>query len=452
MTNLVASAPVDALRSACAGDVTGPGDAAYDAARQAWNLAADQRPAAVVRAALLADLAATVRVAREHGLRIAPQGTGHGAGALGPLDAAILLRTDELRGVEVDPVAQIARVQAGALWDDVLAKSAPHGLAPLAGSAGDVGVVGYHLGGGLSFLGRKYGVAAKQLLAATVITADGQIRRVDAESDPELLWGLRGGGSLGIVAEVEIALHAVPALATGQLFWPIERAREVLGAWRDWAPTAPREITTSARILRFPPDPALPEALRGGAFVVIDGAFLGDAAACEEALAPLRALSPSMDMFGPAGIESLTQLHMDPPMPVPVMSSHALLHDATDRILDELVALAGADAQTGLLMVELRQLGGAIAEQDGTAVLDGIQAGYALFACGIPMGGPVPPEALAAELAAVVATAGEQHAGMFANFTESPGNTELPHARDERLRALRTALDPDGLLLGMHTS
>ncbi len=140
MTNLMAhptsTALVDALRNACVGEVTGPGDAGYDTARQAWNLAADQRPAAVVRAALLADLAATVRVAREHGLRVAPQGTGHGAGALGPLDAAILLRTDELRGVSVDPQARVARVQAGAQWNDVLAESAPHGLAPLAGSAG----------------------------------------------------------------------------------------------------------------------------------------------------------------------------------------------------------------------------------------------------------------------------------------------------------------------------
>ncbi len=285
-----------------------------------------------------------------------------------------------------------------------------------------------------------------------MITAAGEIRRVDAESGADLLWGLRGGGSLGIVAEIEIALHPVPELATGQLFWPIERAREVLAAWRDWCETAPREITTSARLLRFPPDPALPEPLRGGAFVVIDGAFIGDAAACAEVLAPLRALAPIMDMFGPTGIPALTELHMDPPQPMPVMSSHKLLADATDEVLDRLVALAGADAQTGLLMVELRQLGGAIAERDGTGALDGIDAGYALFAGGLAMGGPVPAEALAVELAAIEAAAGDQAAGAYANFVEVPGNQEVPHARSERLRELRAAVDPNGLLLGTHMS
>lgn len=454
MTNLIAPTHLDALRTAVHGTVSGPGDPDYDVARAAWNLAIDQRPAAVVRAAGIDDLCATVRIAAAHGLRVAPQATGHGAGALGPVDDAILLRTDGLRRVTVDPVARTARIEAGAQWNDVLAQSAPHALAPLAGSAGDVGVVGFHLGGGLSFLSRKHGLAARHLLAATVVLADGSVVRVDAtddSDDSDLLWALRGGsGAFGVVAEIEIALHPAPELSTGQLFWPIERSREVYGAWRDWAATAPEAITTSARMLRFPPDPAIPEPIRGGAFLVIDGAFLGSSMDCDAALAPLRALEPAMDLFGPTPITALTQLHMDPPAPAPFVSGHTLVREATDELLDRLVELAGPGAQTDLMLVELRQLGGAIGRGgDGVGAVDGLDAGFALFTGAVPMGQPM--ASLEAQIAAIIDAAADQAAGTFPNFVEHPGaDAPLAPATTERLQALRAEVDPAGLLLAAH--
>src|SRR5215471_4452594 len=157
ITDTIAGRDLDAVRAAIAGQVFVPGEAGYDQACQAWNLAVDQRPAVVVEAGSPADVARAVRFARAHGMRIAPQGTGHGAGPLEPLDGAMLLRTTRLRTVHIDPAARTARAEAGAVWQDVTVPAAEHGLAGLAGNSPNVGVAGYTLGGGLGWLGRRYG-------------------------------------------------------------------------------------------------------------------------------------------------------------------------------------------------------------------------------------------------------------------------------------------------------
>src|SRR5215469_321653 len=172
-----------ALQADVTGDVFVPGDPGYDQARQAWMLTADQRPAIVVEAASAADVTAAVRFGHSHGLRIAPQGSGHGAAPLEPLDSALLLRTSRLRGVRIDPETRTARAEAGALWQDVAVPAADHGLAALAGTAKDVGVTGYTLGGGLSWLARRYGLAANSVTAAEMITPDGQLVRTNPEHE-----------------------------------------------------------------------------------------------------------------------------------------------------------------------------------------------------------------------------------------------------------------------------
>ena len=203
--------PVDfdaqALRARVAGDVVTPADEAWDEARQAWNLAVDQRPVAVVLAETADDVVVTIEEARAAGLRVAPQGTGHNAAPLGELSGTILLRTSRMRGVEIDPAAQIARVEAGVIWIEVVEAAAEHGLAALAGSSPDVGVVGYTLGGGLSWLARKYGFAANQVTAVELVTADGRFIRADRENEPDLFWAVRGGGgSFGVVTALEFRL------------------------------------------------------------------------------------------------------------------------------------------------------------------------------------------------------------------------------------------------------
>src|SRR4051812_14280373 len=168
-----AAIDVRALRARVVGDVVLPGDDEWEASRLAWNLAVDQRPAAVVLAETAEDVVAAVDFAREHRLRVAPQGTGHNAHPLGALDDTILLKTERMRRVRIDPDGRRARVEAGVLWAEVTEQAKEFGLVGLAGSSPDVGVVGYSLGGGVSWLARKHGLSANSILAVELVTADG---------------------------------------------------------------------------------------------------------------------------------------------------------------------------------------------------------------------------------------------------------------------------------------
>src|SRR3954468_7400588 len=266
-----ARADIDVLRAVIAGDVHAPGDSGYDAPRSAFNLTLDLRPAAIVIADSSSDVVNAIRFARSTGLRIAPQGTSHGASALEGLDNAILLRTTRMRAVEIYPATRTARVEAGAEWQDVTVPAAEHGLAGLAGSAPDVGVVGYTLGGGMGWLARRYGLSANSVVAVEIVTPDGELVRADQRHEPDLFWAVcGGGGSVGVVTAIEIMLYPVREVYAGVLFFPLERASEVLHAWREWTDTVPDEVTSVGRILQSPPIPDVPEPLRGNSFAVVE--------------------------------------------------------------------------------------------------------------------------------------------------------------------------------------
>ncbi|MCB0866936.1 MAG: FAD-binding protein, partial [Solirubrobacterales bacterium] len=198
-----ATAPtaVDAasLRAALDGDLHLPGEAGWDEARAAWNLAVDQHPAAVVFPEHAADVAAALHAATIAGLRVGVQGTGHNASAFGDLGGALLIKTERMREISIDPRTRTARVGAGVLWGELVEAAAAHGLAALAGTSHDVGVVGYTLGGGASWLARKHGLASERVSAVELVTAGGRERRVTAESDPDMFWALRGGGGNFVV-------------------------------------------------------------------------------------------------------------------------------------------------------------------------------------------------------------------------------------------------------------
>src|SRR5215469_12408682 len=318
----------ETLRAAIDGEVFVPGDDGYDEARQAWNLAVDEQPAVVVVAESAADVVQAVRFARSRGMRIAPQGTGHGSGPLEPLQGAMLLRTLRMRGVRIDPAARTARAEAGAQWQDVTVPAGEYGLAALAGSSPNVGVTGYTLGGGIGWLARRYGLAANSVTAAEVVIPDGHLVRADAGREPDLFWAVRGGGgSVGVVTALEMRLYPVRELYAGVLFFPIERSAEVLHAWRAWTDTVPDEVTSVGRILRFPPLPEVPEALRGQAFALVEAAYLGDAGAAAELIQPLRRLGPELDTFATIPAPGLQQVHMDPDQPVPGWGDGAFLAD-----------------------------------------------------------------------------------------------------------------------------
>jgi hypothetical protein len=304
---------LDALRYSIAGDVFGPGDEGYDEARRAFNLALDLRPAVIAFAESAIDVVKIVRFAREAGLRVAPQGTSHGASALEGLEDAILLKTSPMRRVDIYPSTRTARVEAGAEWQDVTVPAAEHGLAALAGSAPDVGVVGYTLGGGIGWLARRYGLSAGSVTAVEIATPDGRLVRADADNEPDLFWAVRGGGgSVGVVTALEIALYPVREVYAGALFFPIERSSEVLHAWREWIDTVPDELTSVGRIMQFPPIPDAPERVRGKSFALVEAAYLGDEFEGAELIRPLRELGPVMDTFGMIPAPALQHLAHGP--------------------------------------------------------------------------------------------------------------------------------------------
>ena len=233
-----------------------------------------------------ADVQATVRFAMANGLRVAPQGTGHGVATLGDLSDAVLVRMHALRDVQIDVEAQQARVGAGVIWEEVVNPAAEHGLVALHGSSPDVGVAGYTLGGGMGWLARKYGLAANSVTAIEVVTADGEFHRVDHTHERDLFFALRGGGgNFGVVTAFEFKLYPLEEVYAGWLMWPWEEGERVLSTWRDWTETTPDEITSVARIFQFPPIDLIPEPLRGRNLVVVEVAYMGDEESGRELLA-----------------------------------------------------------------------------------------------------------------------------------------------------------------------
>ena len=237
----------------------------------------------------------------------------------------------------------------------------------------------------MSWLARKHGLSANSVLAIEIVTADGRLRRVDAEHDADLFWALRGGGgSFGVVTAMEIALYPLPELYAGAMFWPWERAAEVLHAWREWTLTAPDEVTSSARIMQIPPLPDIPEPLRGRSFVTIDAAVIGNRAFGAEVVQALRDLGPEIDTFDMVPPVALSRLHNDPEAPVPVMSEHRLLGELPAEAIDAFVAVAGPDSGSRLLLAEIRHLGGALGvAAPGHGALARLDASYLLFGAGV---------------------------------------------------------------------
>jgi FAD/FMN-containing dehydrogenase len=435
------------------GEVVGPEDAGYDQARQAWNLAADQRPAFVVFPETADDVVAIVDHARRHGLQIAPQGTGHNAPPIVWNANMILLSTSRMRGVAIDVEGRRARVAAGTLWLEVTEPASDHELAPLAGSSPDVGVIGYCLGGGVSWLARKHGLAANSVLAIEVVTADGRLRRVDADNDPDLFWALRGGGgSFGVVTAMEIALYPMTELYAGAMWWDWERSHEVMHAWREWTATVPDEVTSSARIMQIPPIPEVPEPLRGRNFVTIDAAIIGDRAFGAGLVQALRDLEPEIDTFDMVPPVALSRLHNDPEDPMPVVTDHRLLGELPAEAIDAFVAHAGPGSGSVLMMAEIRHLGGALAvAKPGHGALAKLDAGYLLFGGGLAIPELIP--ALRASLPAFKAAFAEWDAGTgYLNFEENP--TDSRSFYDEltyrRLARIKTQLDPSDVFRSNH--
>jgi FAD/FMN-containing dehydrogenase len=444
------------LRGLCGGAISLPGDPGYDAARQPWNVAVDQRPAAVAYPANAEETATVVRAAAAAGLRVAPQSTGHNVGPLaaGSLDDVVLVRTSAMTSVAVDAERQIATVGGGVLWLDVVEAAAAHGLAALHGSSPDVGVSGYSLGGGMGWFARKLGLQTNSITGAEVVTADGEIRRVDADSEPDLFWALRGGGgNLGIVTSLEFRLYPIETAYGGMLAWDWSHAERVLTRWAAWAVDAPDEVTTSFRIMQLPPIPEIPEIIRGRQLVVIDGAVLADDARAEAILAPLRELEPEIDMFARMPAAALVRIHGDPEGPTPAVSDTAMLGSLPTEGIGALLGAAGPESGSSLLMAELRQLGGQLGRpHPGAGALPMLEGQFVLFGVTMAITPEIAAQGSADAARLVEAMRPWSNGRQYLNFAESPVDASTGYAATDyaRLQAVRAAVDPTGLFVANH--
>jgi FAD binding domain len=443
------------LQSRIHGQVVTGADDAWDTSRSVFNLLHDQRPAAVVRVANADDVAATIRYASDRGLRVAPQGTGHNAVPIDGLEDALLLRTDALQEVSIDVGARRARVGAGVRWGAVADPASEAGLAPLSGSSRTVGVAGYSLGGGMGWLARKHGLQANALTAAEIVTADGELRRIDHDNETDLFWAIRGGGgNYGVVTALEFELFEAPEVYAGAMFFPYERADEVMHTWHELVSAGlPDEITTVARVYQFPPIPDLPEFLAGKSFTVVQAAYLGSQRDGAELIRPIAELGPDMNTFAMVEPNALGWLAMDPEHPVPAASATRVVSGATERTIDAFVGTAGPGSGSRLVSVELRSLGGALSRRpEGAGARATLPGDYVMFAVGAVMD-PSARDAVAAQADGVADALMPWDAGMgYANFVEKSTDARLFYDEDtfRLLRALRTEWDPSGLFLANH--
>ncbi len=354
---------LSALRASLDGSLLLPGDETWDAARRGWAPGIDQQPCAVVHAASVADVRATVRFAARTGLSVAEQPRGHGASRA--LDGAILLRTGALDELAIDPGSATARIGAGVGWGRVQTSLDGTGLTGLAGSNPAVTVVPYLLGGGLSWFGRAYGVGARSLRSADVVDASGELHRVDAADDPDLLWALRGGGGdFAVVTAVEVDLYPAPTIYGGRLVFPDEAALDVLDAYVEVTRTAPDALSVWLQRTHVPDTPRMPDEVRGRSFVVVDAVFLGSSTEAEAHLAPVRAagtvLRETMRPLTPGELGTVAEEPVDAPRADldPVLLFQPL--SRFDRaVAEEFVARTGREA---VAFAGVRHVGGALAD------------------------------------------------------------------------------------------
>jgi FAD/FMN-containing dehydrogenase len=429
-------------------------DVNWDLERAAFNILVDQRPAGIALPRSADEMSDVVRSAAADGKRVAAQRTGHNALPLGSLAVTVLVRTAGLGGVQIDADAGTARVGAGALWGDLVRQASEQGLAALHGSAPNVCIAGYTLGGGVSFYARKHGLACNQVTAIEVVTAGGEQLRVDAKNEPDLFWALRGGGgSFGVVTAFEFDLLPLREIFAGALLFPPEQASEVLQGWREWTAGMPEEMTSVGRLMNFPPVPEVPDPLRGESFAVLEAVYCGDPADGEGLVAPLRELGnaviDTLAIQPPGGIEDL---HMDPPTPVPYTSETLLTHELPAEAIDSLVEAVGPGSGSQLASVELRHGGGALSRAPQEAgALATLPGSFLAFGVGfVPVSEAMAPNR--AWLGAFKAALEPYDAGRYFNFVEESFDITKIFAPEvlERLREVKQRYDPENLFHSNH--
>jgi FAD/FMN-containing dehydrogenase len=342
---------IAAFRAAFAGEVVLPGDAGYDDSRTLFNAMHDKRPALIARCHSTPDVVAAVGYARENGLLVAVRSGGHSVAGLSACDDGILIDLGGLKHIDVDPQARTARAGGGVLWGEFDAATQQHGLHTPGGRVTTTGVGGFTTGGGYGWTSSKHGLTCDNLLSAQVVLADGRVVACSEHEHADLFWGIRGGGgNFGIVTEFEYRLHPLgPIVLAGLALWPIDRAPDVLRAWRDYVDGAPDELSTACVIITAPPEDFVPPSLRGQVALGMAAMYVGSPEAGASVMQPLKDLGPAVDLIQPMPYTAF-QAIIDPMAPKGFRSYwrgeyfHTLSDAAIDTFIQHAPGLAAAGA------------------------------------------------------------------------------------------------------------
>ncbi len=449
---------VAALRRSVTGPVLEPGDEEYGPECATYNLTCGFRPAVVVGATSEQDVVEAVRFAGRHGLGVAVKSAAHQVTSAA--EGALLITVERMRDLVVDAGERSVRVGPGVRWTDVVPRAAEHGLAPIVGSAPNVGVVGYTLGGGQSpLLGRSLGYAADHVRRVNLVTADGEPRRVTAESDPDLFWAVRGGkGNFGVVTEIEFDVFPVTRFYGGGIYFAGEHLADVLRAWRAWLPGVGEDMTSSVGVQRLPDVPMLPEPLRGAFVVHLRIGYLGSAEDGAELLAPLRAAAPALiDLVGEKPFTAIGEIHQDPVDPMPYFDRSVCLEGFDEKAVEAFVDLTGAESGCTLANIEIRALGGAFDRE--AAVPNAVSSrGLPYVVFGFAVGAPDEAPRLRGELERVMDGLSPWTARRnMVNFLSPDEATDAEGVRQvygperyDRLAAVKRTYDPGNVFRFNH--
>jgi FAD/FMN-containing dehydrogenase len=446
---VLGEATVQELREAVRGNVVTPADAGYVEASHAWNGAYDgRRPALIVQCTGAADVIAAVGFARGNHLDIAVRGGGHSVAGLSTVDGGIVIDLGPMSDVTVDAEAKRASVGGGAVWADVDHETQAHGLATTGGLVSTTGVAGFTLGGGIGWTMRKFGLACDNLAGADVVTADGRLVHCSETENPDLLWGLRGGGgNFGIVTRFELDLHPLgPMIYAGPVFYPADAARDLLVAFREWAAEAPDEVTGVVNLTSAPPLPVIPEEWHGKKVVAFIAASTGPVDSGAGLVRRMRDVAePIADLLGPMPYGVLQSL-LDPlwPKGIHAYFKAANVSGLDDGLVDRLCAVH-LEAPGPQCEIHVHQMGGAVGRvaDDATAFPERSMP-YVVNA----VTGYQDPDAGDAHrdwARAVADAAGDAATGRaYVNFLGEKEDARAAYGEDKyaRLAALKDAYDP----------
>ena len=441
---------VQTLRASLKGQVIIPSDLEYDRARTVFVGGIDRRPLAIARVADASDVTRVVALARETGLDLAIRGGGHSSAGHGVSDGGIVLDLREMRELKIDPERRTAWAEAALTTGEYTAAAGAYGLATGFGDTGSVGIGGITLGGGIGYLVRKHGLTIDDLLAADVVTADGQLRRVDAETYPDLFWAIRGGGgNFGVVTRFQYRLHPVDTVVGGLLILPA--TPDVIAEFVAAAEAAPEELSTIANVMKAPPLPIIPAQMHGQLIVMAMLVYAGEVEAGQRAVAPFRALVvPLADMTGPKPYPAIFpseqgEFH-------PVSSGRTMFIDdidqrAAETILDYLRASTAQMAAT-----QIRVLGGAMARVPADATAFAHRDARLMVSVTAVYGHPdeaAPQESWVSEFAKALSRGEGTTDRAYANFLADEGVARIraayPGATWDRLAAIKGRYDPANL-------